>query len=71
MLAYNLFVLFKLLALSGKWRKHQVQTIRWRLYQAAGKVVRHAGQLFLKVSSWVYEVLEEVRARCRELVLGT
>jgi len=79
-LAYNVFVLFKRLALSEMWRKHQVQTIRWRLYQAAGKVVRHAGQVFLKscpvmtlngVSASAYAILEEVRARCRKLAFSS
>jgi len=70
-LAYNLFILFKLLALSEKWRKHQAQTIRWRIYQAAGKVVRHGGRLFLKVSAWAHEIFEEIRARCRELAFAT
>jgi len=66
-LAYNLFVLFKLLALPGNWQRHQVRTVRWRLYQTAGKVVTHAGALFLKIRLWMYNVFEEVRARCREL----
>jgi hypothetical protein len=66
-LAYNLFVLFKQEALPAEWRTHQVQTLRWRLYQTAGKVVRHAGSLFLKIHGEVFALFEEVRARCREL----
>jgi hypothetical protein len=66
-LAYNLFVLFKQEALPASWRSHQVQTLRWRLYQTAGKVVRHAGSLFLKIHGEVFALFEEVRARCREL----
>lgn len=31
------------------WHRHQVQAIRWRLSQAAGKIVFHWGQVFLKV----------------------
>jgi len=69
-LAYNLFVLFKLLALSAEWQTRQVQTVRWRLYQAAGKVTRHAGQWSLKVAEWAYAILAEVRAKCRELAFG-
>jgi len=69
-LAYNLFVLFKQLALSAEWKSCQVRTLRWRLYQAAGKVVRHAGQVILKVQEWVYEILEEVRTRSREIAFG-
>ncbi len=66
-LAYNLFKLFKREALPEEWRKHQVQTLRWRLYQTAGKVVSHAGVLYLKVAQWLYDLFEEIRTRCREL----
>jgi hypothetical protein len=69
-LSYNLFVLFKLLALSPEWRHHQVQTVRWRLYQAAGRVVRHGRRLMLRVSAWAYGILEEIRARTREVALA-
>ncbi len=44
-----------------------MQTVRWRLYQTAGKVVSHAGSVWLKVRRWVFGILEEVRTRCREL----
>lgn len=70
-IAYNLFVLFKVSALSGQWRHVQVQTLRWRLYHAAGKVVRHGRRLILKVSAWTHELLAEIRARSRELACAT
>jgi len=66
-LAYNLFVMFKKNALPADWRKHQVRTVRWRLYQTAGKVVTHAGYLILKVRRWMYELFEEVRKQCWKL----
>lgn len=66
-MAYNLFVLLKLLTLPAQWRRHQVQTVRWRLYQIAGKVVRHAGTLFLKVQQWMFALCDEIRIRCYEL----
>ncbi len=69
-LAHNLFVLFKTKALPKGWRKHQVQTLRWRLYHSAGKVVRHAGALILKVSPSMFALFNEIRARCRELALA-
>jgi hypothetical protein len=47
--AYNIYRLFLLKALSHSWHRHQVQTVRWRLYQTAGKIVWHGGQVFLKV----------------------
>jgi hypothetical protein len=66
-IAYNLFVLFKIAALSKIWRHMQVQTVRWRLYHVAGKVVRHGRQLILKVSEQMHELLAEIRVRSREL----
>ena len=66
-LAYNLFCLFKRHVLPRGWQKHQVETLRWRLYQAAGKVVTHAGAVFLKVSAGLFALFEEIRTRCREL----
>ena len=69
-LAHNLFMLFKCKVLPEGWVKHQVQTLRWRLYQTAGKVVKHAGSLILKVPPDMYALFEEVRTRCRELALA-
>ena len=39
---HNLVVLCKLLAMPSAWRCCQVRTVRWRLYQLAGKVVCYA-----------------------------
>jgi len=64
--AYNLFVLFKVLVLPYAWRQCQVRTVRWRLYQVAGKVVRHAGAVILKVQQWFWGLCEEIRTRCAE-----
>jgi len=66
-IAYNLFVLFKLSALSNGWRHVQVQTLRWRLYNVAGKVVSHGRRLILKVSAWIHEMLADIRVRSKEL----
>ena len=66
-LAYNLFKLFSRHALPQPWRRHQVQTLRWRLYQTAGKLVHHAGALVLKVALERFALFEEIRTRCREL----
>ena len=70
-IAYNMFVLFKVSALSAQWRNVQVQTLRWRLYHVAGKVVRHGRRLILKVSAWMHEQLAEIRVRSRELACVT
>ncbi|CAL1242031.1 transposase [Candidatus Methylocalor cossyra] len=69
-LAYNLCQGFKRWALQKEWRRYQVQTLRWRLYQIAGKVVRHAGRVYLKVRAHVVELFESVRAQCWQLASG-
>jgi hypothetical protein len=66
-LSYNLFVMFKQQVLPEKWRRCQVQTVRWRLYQVAGKVVEHARGLTLKVCRWACLFFAKVRWRCAEL----
>jgi hypothetical protein len=65
-LAYNLFRLFTLKTLSPSWHRHQVQTVRWRLYQIAGKVVFHGGQVFLKVRRGLCQLLADIRLRIWE-----
>ena len=65
-IAYNLFVLMKMIALPADWAQHQVQTVRWRFFHTAGKVVSHAGSLILKVGEWMFSLFEEVRVRCKQ-----
>ena len=66
-LAYNIFRLFALKTLSASWHRHQVQTVRWRLYQIAGKVVFHAGQVYLKVRRGLCQLFTDVRLRIWEV----
>jgi hypothetical protein len=47
-IAYNLFLAMKLLALPPWYRTLTISTMRWRHYQIAGAVVRYAHQLLLK-----------------------
>jgi hypothetical protein len=65
-IAYNLFRLFVLKALDTSWHKHQVQTIRWKLYQVAGKIVFHSNQTFLKVNRRFYKLFDDIRLRIWE-----
>lgn len=65
-LAYNIFRLFILKTLSASWHRHQVQTVRWRLYQTAGKIVFHGGQIFLKVRRGLCQLFADIRLRIWE-----
>jgi len=40
-MAYNICRIFVLKTLAVGWHKHQVQPLRWQLFQTAGKVVEH------------------------------
>jgi hypothetical protein len=65
-MAYNICRLFVLKTLAVGWHKHQVQTLRWRLFQAAGKVVDHANRVYLKVGRSLYALFDEIRLRIWE-----
>jgi hypothetical protein len=65
-LAYNLYKLFLLKTLPSSWHRHQVQTVRWRLYQVAAKVVFHAGQIFVKIHRRFYDLFKDIRLRTWE-----
>jgi hypothetical protein len=41
-----------------------VQTLRWRLYQTAGKLVRQAGRVVLNVRDHAIELFEHIRTQC-------
>ena len=61
-LAYNLFVLFKE-TLEKRWQHHTIQTLRYKLYNIAGKVITHARQTILKVNAEFVDMLESIRKK--------
>lgn len=65
-IAYNLFQALKYLALPQSWRCFTVSTIRWRLYQVAGKVIESGRQLVLKIVAGIEKLhlFEKVRLKC-------
>ncbi len=69
-LAYNLFKGFTQAALDAAWHRHQVQTLRWRVYQSAGKIVRHAGQQTLKIHRAAVALFASIRQRCWALAVS-
>ena len=58
--AYNLFLLFKQI-LDKNLQKHTVKTIRYKLYNIAGKVVSHAREMILKVNEQFTKLLQTIR----------
>jgi hypothetical protein len=67
-LAYNLFVLFKE-TLTSSWRKHTIQTLRYKLYNIAGKVITHARKTILKVNKQFIDILQAIRQKSYEISL--
>jgi len=49
-IAHNLFMAIKLLFLPAKWACHTIKTVRWRLINIGGVMVRHARRRVLKIS---------------------
>jgi hypothetical protein len=65
-IGYNICRLFVLKTLAVGWHRHQVQTLRWRLFQTAGKVVDHANRVYLKVNRRFHALFDEIRLRIWE-----
>ena len=62
-LAHNLAVVVKRLVLGGDWVTRTIASLRWRLLQIAGKVVRHGRRLILRVHESHFELFRTVRER--------
>jgi hypothetical protein len=71
-LAYNLCIGFKRLACPSAWAAHTIATIRWRLLQVAGRIIRHAGQVILTlvVEAETLAHLHGIRRQCWALREG-
>ena len=71
-LAYNLFLAMKLLALPLWYRTFTISTARWKLYQLAGAVVKHAHQILLKLAAPVDKIalFHKFRLRCFRIAYG-
>jgi len=71
-LAYNLFQAMKLLSLPVWWRKATIATVRWKLYQVAGKLVYHARRLVLKLAVSIDKIrlFRQVGGKCFQVGYG-
>jgi hypothetical protein len=67
-LTYNRYLGFRYNALDKGWEHSQVQTVRWRLFQTAGKIVRHGRQVFLKISAAMLDMFAAIRERCARIM---
>ncbi|MBI4333904.1 MAG: IS1380 family transposase [Chloroflexi bacterium] len=55
-IAYNLFVAMKVLSLPGRWQRYTVATVRWRLYETAGRVLYESRRVVLKLATTMEKV---------------
>ena len=67
-LAYNLFILFRRI-LDTSWQRHTIQTLRYKLYHIAGKVIRHARRMILKIPSSYVEIVNTLRTKVYRISL--
>jgi hypothetical protein len=65
-LSYNVGRLFVLKTLGTSWHRHQVQTLRWKLYQSAGKIVFHGRNVYLKIRRHLQSLFAEIRLKSWE-----
>jgi len=68
-IAYNLFIGFKRLSCPESWMKHTIATFRWKMVQVAGRIVKHAGEIVLKlmIDLEKLELFQGIRKRSFEL----
>jgi hypothetical protein len=43
-------------------------TVRWRLFQTAGKIVRHGRQIFLQIGAAMLDMFAAIRERCASIM---
>ena len=48
-IAYNISLMFKLDVLPDSWQRYQIRTVRWQLFQIAGKVINSGRYVRLKI----------------------
>ena len=72
-LAYNLFVGFKRDLLPAPCRTWTLRTVRWKVFSMAGRIVRNARSLVLKlaIDAASLTLLSRIRGQCQELFAST
>jgi hypothetical protein len=72
-LAYNFFIGFRRLACPASWGSQTIATMRWKLVQVAGRILRHAGQVVLRLvlDAEALACWRTIRQRCGALGVAT
>ena len=72
-LAYNLFMGFKRLACPAAGASQTIATVRWKLVQVAGRMLRHAGRAVLRLvlDAAALACWRTIRQRCWALGVAT
>jgi hypothetical protein len=70
-IAYNLFIGFKRLSCPESWMRRTIATLRWKIVQVAGRIVKHAGKTVLKLIMDLeeLELFKGIRRKSFELSL--
>ena len=66
-LAYNVFVLLRHV-LPVEYESARITTVRLRLFDVAGKIVRHARQVVVKLNEWHYQRLQNAFSSIAQLL---
>ena len=54
----------------GKWHHHQVQTLRWKLYETAAKTIYHGRYIYLKVIRYLVKLFTQIWEKSWEYIQG-
>jgi hypothetical protein len=67
-LAYNLTTVMKNVVLGAGWRRREMKALRLHVIHVAGRIVRHARRLYVKVSAAAHQILRSACERIEALV---
>ncbi len=70
-IAYNLFIAMKVLSLPGPWQRYTIGTVRWRLYEIAGRVLWESRRVVLKLATTLEKVKLLLAAKRKVQSLAT
>ena len=69
-LTYNLYKMFLNMALPRNFLKRRALTVRYLIFNNAGKIVQSGRRLYLKVKASIIELFEDIRRRIAQMQYG-